>query len=267
MKSVVITGSTRGIGYGLAAAFLDLGCVVTISGRSEASVSAAIAPLTARYGAAHLFGQPCDVGRFPQVQALWDAAATRWGHVDIWINNAGAGNRMMDFWRLPPDEVRQVVETNLLGIMYGSTVALRGMMAQRFGALYNMEGMGSDGQIMPGLALYGTTKRGVRYFSAALAKEVEGTPLLVGTLSPGMVLTDLLLNDREMLDEKAWARRRRIFNILADEVETVTPWLARRVLNNRRNKVRIQWLTRQKAMLRFLLAPFRRRDLFTERPS
>ena len=86
-------------------------------------------------------------------------------------------------------------------------------------------------------------------------------PVLVGALSPGMVVTDFLMGPRERSPEVE-DRARRIINILADRVETVTPWLAREVLANDRNGVRISWLTRRKVLGRFLVAPFRKRDLF-----
>ena len=163
-------------------------------------------------------------------------------------------------WR----QIQAVVETNVIGAMYGAEVAIRGMREQGFGALYNMEGLGSDGRRVEGLTLYGTTKRGLRYLTDALAQEVEGTQITVGALSPGMVMTDMLTNQYEGRPED-WDRAKRIFNILADRVETVTPWLAQKVLANEKNGVRIKWLTRRKTMGRFLTAPFRKRDLF-ERP-
>ena len=58
-----------------------------------------------------------------------------------------------------------------------------------------------------------------------------------------------------------WERVKHIFSILADRVETVTPWLARRVLDNKRNGVRFNWLSRPKLMMRFLTAPFARRNV------
>jgi hypothetical protein len=76
-----------------------------------------------------------------------------------------------------------------------------------------------------------------------------------------MVLTDMLTApyDRQSAE---WARARRIFNILADRVETVTPWLAGQILANQQHGARIKWLTKRKIITRFLLAPFRKRDLF-----
>ena len=64
MKSVVITGSTSGIGFGLADAFLSLGCLVTISGRSEAKLEKAHRILAEKHGHNNLFAYPCNVNDF-----------------------------------------------------------------------------------------------------------------------------------------------------------------------------------------------------------
>ncbi len=74
-------------------------------------------------------------------------------------------------------------------------------------------------------------------------------------------MTDLLTQQREE-SPADWEQAKRIFNILADHVETVTPWLAQKVLANKKNGVSISWLTRSKIIARFLAAPFRKRDLF-----
>jgi NAD(P)-dependent dehydrogenase (short-subunit alcohol dehydrogenase family) len=260
MKTVVITGSTRGIGYGLADSFLSLGCAVVVSGRTPAGVEKAVAELSAKHEADHVFGHSCDVTDYEQVQALWDAAQARFGTIDIWINNAGIAHPDRSFWDHSPERIKAVVDTNLVGSMYGSKVALRGMLEQGFGSLYNMEGLGSDGRKERHSTLYGCTKYGIRYLTESLVQETQGTPVLVGALSPGMVVTDFLL--RRGRSPEDWERVKRILNILADRVETVTPWLAQRVLANDKTGVRISWLTRRKVIGRFLVAPFRKRDLF-----
>jgi hypothetical protein len=84
----------------------------------------------------------------------------------------------------------------------------------------------------------------------------------VGAIRPGMVLTDLILKRYQGKDPSEWESARRIFNILADRVETVTPYLAERVLQNSRNGALISWLTPTKAMWRFLTAGLRKKDLF-----
>jgi NAD(P)-dependent dehydrogenase (short-subunit alcohol dehydrogenase family) len=261
MKTVVITGSTRGIGHGLANSFLALGCQVVISGRTPTSVEPAVAALSENFQSDRIFGYACNVTQFAQVQQLWDATQAHFGQIDIWINNAGLANPQLDFWEHPPERIRAVVETNITGAMYGAKVALSGMLAQEFGAFYNMEGLGSDGRKVEGLTLYGSTKYGLSYLTDALVEETKDTPVLVGALRPGMVVTDLLTGQYEDRPED-WEKAKRIFNILADRVETVTPWLAQKVLENNETGVRISWLTRRKALWRFLTAPFSKRDLF-----
>jgi NAD(P)-dependent dehydrogenase (short-subunit alcohol dehydrogenase family) len=253
MHNILITGGTRGIGLGLARAFLDLGCNVTICGRSQAAVDAACGALATSKESPQVFGAVCDVTNFEQVQRLWQAAGERFGTVDIWINNAGLSNPLQDFQLHSPAHTAAVVQTNLQGAMYGCQVALQGMQRQGHGFIYNMEGFGSNGQRMRGLTLYGCTKYALAYLTDSLVLENRGGKVKIGAIRPGMVVTDLLLKDR--VDNPAqWARSRRIFNILADTVETVTPWIARQVLSNQRHGHRICWLTQRKILWRFLTA-------------
>ena len=126
-----------------------------------------------------------------------------------------------------------------------------------------MEGLGSDNRRVGGLTLYGSTKSSVRYLTDALAEEVKGTGVIVGAFSPGMVVTKFLTGRFEEGSEE-WEEAKRIFNILADRVETVTPWLAEKAYRNKKNGVRFNWLTRGKVTSRFFAAPFNKRDLFKE---
>jgi NAD(P)-dependent dehydrogenase (short-subunit alcohol dehydrogenase family) len=195
---------------------------------------------------------------------LWAYGKEKFGEIDIWINNAGIGQSQTDFWDLDPDLIQDLVDTNVTGAMFGAKVALAGFREQGRGAFYNMEGLGSDGRQVEGLTLYGSSKRALNYLSDSLASEVKGTEIIVGALSPGMVLTDFILGRYEGKDPDEWESARRIFNILADKVETVTPFLAEKVLQNQKNGVRILWLTPGKAFWRFLTASISKRDLFSD---
>jgi NAD(P)-dependent dehydrogenase (short-subunit alcohol dehydrogenase family) len=261
MKVVVITGSTRGIGRGLAREFLRRNCQVVLSGRQAAAVDAAVAELAGEAGAERVAGQACDVTDNEQLQGLWDAALRHFGRVDVWINNAGVSSPRVPLADADPAHIRQVIDTNVTGILLASRVALRGMREQGGGQLWNMEGFGSGGQVQPGMAVYGASKRAVNYLNKALQKEVEGSEVQVCTLSPGIVITDLLLGDYDVSSPE-WQKSRRIFNILGDRVETVTPYLVDGVLRADRSGARVAWLTGAKAMRRFMLAGFNKRDLF-----
>ena len=155
------------------------------------------------------------------------------------------------------------MDTNLLGVIHGCRTAVLHMKEQGRGAIYNMEGFGSGGRVRPGLSLYAASKSGVRSLSKSLIAETADLPLLVGTLSPGMVVTDLLL-DPVKDDPEALAQVKRITNILGERVETVAPWLADRVLANDKHGAELHYLTRSKILTRFLTAPFHKRDLFAE---
>jgi len=126
-----------------------------------------------------------------------------------------------------------------------------------------MEGLGSDGMIQEKTILYGTTKRALTYFMDGLAKELEGSGVIAGRLSPGMMLTDFITKDpdgnvSEVITQEHFQR---IFNILADRPETVAAFFVPKILANTKNGKQIVWLTKRKAMLRFLTAPFSKRKL------
>lgn len=249
-KTIVITGSTRGIGLGLANELLKRNCKVTISGRTQLSVDKALANLAEKYGIDRLYGQPCDVSDLAQLTALWDATVDHFGKIDIWINNAGISINRVALWDQDPQAVRDLINTNLLGVIYGSQVALRGMLKQGGGAIYNMEGFGSNGMTSAGMSAYGASKSAVTYLTRSLQKDVKGQNVLMGLLSPGIVDTDLLRSDYSDNPEK-WIKAKRTLNILGDKVETVTPYLADKILANTKTGARIAWLTPAKVALRF----------------
>jgi len=138
------------------------------------------------------------------------------------------------------------------------------MLRQGGGAVFNMEGLGSDGMIQPKTIVYGTSKSAVAYFTRGAVRETAGGPVRIGSLSPGMVVTDLLMGAMAVNPEEL-ERSRRIFNILADRVETVAPFLAVKVLASTRHGEAIRWLTDPKIMTRFASAPFKKRDVLSPR--
>jgi len=262
MKTIIITGSTRGIGLGLAKQFLSRGCSVVLSGRTRQTLEQELDNLGKAYGAEQVFGTTCDAGVYESVQALWDAGVAKFGKIDIWINNAGLSAPSVPLWEVSPKDIAAVVNTNLTGTLFGCKVALAGMLKQGYGQIYNFEGHGSDDRKIAGLTTYGATKRAVRYLTESLLLETKNTAVQVCTLSPGIVLTDLILTQLKRQPREKREKNMKIYNILADTVETVTPWLAGQVLANNRTGAKIAWLTPAKAARRFLGALVNKRDLF-----
>ncbi|WP_151988491.1 SDR family NAD(P)-dependent oxidoreductase [Acinetobacter oleivorans] len=257
---VVITGSTKGIGLALAEAFLKLECSVVIAGRNAEHLNHALTHLETHFNKEKFMGLCCDVTQISDVQTLWNSAIERFGHVNVWVNNAGSCHPTKDFIDLQPDELNAAVSTNILGTMLGSQVALKGMLKQGYGQIFNMEGWGSNGEWSAGMTPYATTKRAVSYFSKALYKETKSTAILTGTLSPGMVATDLLVSSWTNGNVQNWKKMKRLFFFVIDSPEVVCTYLAKQIMQNKKANRRIAWITPWKLFLRFLQPYYWRRN-------
>ncbi|MEA1228564.1 SDR family oxidoreductase [Acinetobacter sp. IRS14] len=257
---VVITGSTKGIGLALAEAFLKLECSVVIAGRNLEHLNHALTHLETQFNKEKFMGLCCDVTQISDVQTLWNSAIERFGHVNVWVNNAGSCHPTKDFIDLQPDELNAAVSTNILGTMLGSQVALKGMLKQGYGQIFNMEGWGSNGEWSAGMTPYATTKRAVSYFSKALYKETKSTAILTGTLSPGMVATDLLVSSWTNGNVQNWKKMKRLFFFVIDSPEVVCAYLAKQIMQNKKANRRIAWITPWKLFLRFLQPYYWRRN-------
>lgn len=265
MAAVVITGSSRGIGRGLAMEFVKRGHHVALSGRSQPDLDRAVAEL-AKAGAGNVVGLACDVSRKAEVQALWDHAAGRFGRVDIWLNNAGRAVSRFAVRDTAEDLVHTMVDSNLKGTIFGSQVALAGFARQGGGALYNMLGGASGGKrLTPNMGVYSSTKIGDRLLTQYLVRENDNPDILIGMIVPGLLLSDNFFAEQRAMPPEEWNKFRRIMNILCDEVETAAPWLVEQVLANRRQGRLIQWQTDWQILGRFAAAFLlgRKRDVLT----
>jgi NAD(P)-dependent dehydrogenase (short-subunit alcohol dehydrogenase family) len=261
MKHIFITGSTRGIGFWLAFNFLKAGCRVTINGTTEKKVNSALDRLNQLLPGSPVRGFSGDVTIYEDVQKMCREAAATSGKIDIWINNAGIDQTSVMAWELDACEYIRIIQVNVVGMINGTKAAFAHLLENGGGIIYNMAGFGSDGRMMVKMGLYGTSKRAVDYFTRSLMKEAAGTPVKVGLLSPGMVMTDMIYN--RLGEKPIEPRTRRVFNILADKPQTVTPYLVGKILNNSRNGAHIRWLNSMKISWRFMTASFNRRDFFS----
>ena len=260
MANVVITGGSKGIGYGLAAEFVSRGHSGVIAARNAAEVEKSVARLQSKAGAdARVAGIACNVTRREEVQALWDYAASAMGSVDLWVNNAGLARTVWSIAETPQSEVEAMVTTNMLGTINGCRVSVAGMQAQgRGGKIFNVLGGGSDGEYFPGMAIYGSTKRGLDYFTNALVKELEGSGILVGKIRPGMIITDAVIREIRT-DMEGFQKSRKVMNNLVDKIETVAPYLVDEMLKFNRSGEKIAWLNPGKIGWRMLKSRFRAR--------
>ena len=258
MKNVVITGSTRGIGFSMAREFLKAGCHVTLSGRGEELPEMAQLELMP-YEGKYIYVK-CNVQIKANLQNLWNVSLSKWGKIDIWINNAGQNTPHVFSWETNEPFTEDIFKTNIIGMIYGSQVAAREMIKQGSGAIYSMEGLGSNNMIQVKTILYGTTKHALTYFMKGLAKELEGTGVIAGRLSPGMMLTDFITktSDGKQPEVLSNPKFKKVFNVLADKPETVAKFFIPKMLTNTKNNVQIAWLTNGKSAWRFMTARFRK---------
>jgi NAD(P)-dependent dehydrogenase (short-subunit alcohol dehydrogenase family) len=265
VANVVITGSSKGIGRGLAEQFVRRGHNVVVSGRNADDVEKTAASLNA-IGPGRAVGQTCDVTHKSEVQTLWDRAIAEFHRVNFWINNAGRATARHEIQELPEGLVHQLIDGNYKGTVFGSQVAIEGFRGQGSGALYNMLGGTFEGKrLTPKMGVYSGTKAAVWMLTKYLVDENKGRDIVIGAISPGMLISDNWFEEQAELTGEEWRKIRPLLNILCDHVDTSTPWLVDQVLTNRESGRRIAWLTTGKIMRRFFDAYVlrRRRDLFS----
>jgi short-subunit dehydrogenase len=239
--TVVITGSTRGIGRGLAREFLLRKHQVIINGRNKNVVDRIVKELESQ--GHDVLGVAGDVRKESTFDSIVDEAMASYGKIDIWINNAGIPQAHKLFHELDSTEIEDVISVNVTSLMLGTNTALRLFKQQGHGLVLNMEGFGSDGRTIEKLTLYGTTKRAVHYFSKSLSKEVKEENIRIGILSPGMVKTDFLTDSATRGDTSEQIRTQKIFDILAEDKELVTSKLVKKILRSTKKYDRIVFLT------------------------
>lgn len=268
MKSVVITGSARGLGFSMAKLFREANYHVVISDLNEEKLENSKKELEKIDGSGEVLYKVCNVTKSSDIEELINYVDDKLGNIDIWINNAGVNQPDKAIWELTEKEIDLVLDVDLKGAIIGSKLAMEYMIKKGRGAIYNIEGYGSNDAMMLGLSIYGSSKRSITYFTQAFAKESEErkTGVIVGRLSPGIMITDFITNalgdkGKIELPEKT----KKVYNILGDYPEVVAEFLVSKMLTNKKNNAHIEWLTTTKAAWRFMTAGFNKRDFFKDK--
>jgi len=169
---VVLTGASSGIGRATALALAQQGARLVLAARGLDGLDSVAT--SCRSIGAQVLTRSTDVAQADQVAALAAAAIDEFGHIDVWINNAGVG-AVGHFEQTPLDAHHRVIQVNLLGELNGAYAVLPHFRARRRGILINMVSLGGW-VAAPYAAAYTASKFGLRGFSESLRAELHDLP-------------------------------------------------------------------------------------------
>ncbi|MBN1834273.1 MAG: SDR family oxidoreductase [Spirochaetales bacterium] len=192
-KKAVVTGASRGIGFGIAEALASEGVEVAIGARHLEGASEAARSLEAKHGV-RCFPLGIDVRSADSVTEAFDTLEREFGALDIAVNNAGVASNV-DFLSMQDSDWDNVFETNLKGV-YRCCKREIPLMSARGGSIVNIASISGVAVNTPQLqAHYNTSKAGLIMLSRSLAFEYARSGIRVNVVSPGYTLTEM--NKRE----------------------------------------------------------------------
>lgn len=182
----IVTGASRGIGAGIAAALAKAGATVVGTATSEKGAEEITRALSSQGKGA---GKVLDVRDAAQCASFADAVQSEFGAVGILVNNAGVTRDNL-LARMKDEEWDEIQATNLKAVFLLSRAVLRGMMKARTGRIVNITSVvGFTGN--PGQTNYAAAKAGMVGFSKSLAREVGSRNITVNCVAPGFIETDM----------------------------------------------------------------------------
>jgi 3-oxoacyl-[acyl-carrier protein] reductase len=209
-KTVLVTGSSKGIGCSIALAFAREGCQVVINGRHAQELEAAAAQMRAAGGTVHAV--VADIKEAEGARRAVVETVGRFGSIHILVNSAGGVGRFAAFDELTDEEWLDVFELNVLSAVRVTRVALPHMQKQKWGRIINISSE-SGTQPDPIMPHYNASKSALNSLTKSLSKAYGKDGILVNTVSPAFIRTPLV---EEMFQQQSRAR-----GVSVDEVERI----------------------------------------------
>jgi len=197
-KVVLITGGTKGIGYGVAESLMNENARVAITGRSKATADEAAARLN-RIGKGEAVGFAADVRKMADQQKVVDGVIKKWGALDVLVANAGIGH-FSPIETLTEDQWLETIDTNLTGVFYSVKASLEAIKKSR-GYIITMASLAGI-NFFAGATAYNASKFGLVGFTQALMLDVRNYGIKTTTILPGSVATNF--NNHQPSDKDAW---------------------------------------------------------------
>lgn len=198
-KVIVITGSTRGIGFALAKGMLEAGAKVVFNGRNPEKTAEAIKDL-----GDNAFASAFDVGDSNSVKEGIAYIEKTVGPIDVLINNAGI-QRRAPLDELTNDDWDTVININLNSAFYVSRCVFKYMKPRRSGKIIHITSLNAEAA-RPGIANYCAAKGGLKMLMKAMATEWGKYNIQTNAIGPGYFLTDLTKPLAENLEFDAWVK-------------------------------------------------------------
>ncbi|SFC72303.1 SDR family oxidoreductase [Spirosoma endophyticum] len=198
IKTALITGGSKGIGYGIAEVLINDGIKVAITSRSSVAAELAAAKLN-EIKPGYALGLAADVRDLASQQKAVDTVLAQWGQLDYVIANAGVGH-FASIQELTPEQWNETIDINLTGVFYTAKATLEALKKSE-GYFITIASLAGTNFFEKGAA-YNASKFGLVGFSQAIMLDLRSEGIKVTTIMPGSVAT--YFNDHEPSEKDAW---------------------------------------------------------------
>lgn len=188
-RTVLVTGASRGIGKATAVAFAAQGCNVVLTSRDQEALDAVAEEIRAAHPSAGVLAHAAHAAEPDQAGAAVDAAMSRFGAIDVLVNNAGTNPYFGPLMDIDPVRAEKTARLNQFGPVLWSQLAWKASMSARGGAIVNVASVGGL-LTEPGIGYYNATKAAVIHLTRQLAAELA-PGVRVNGVAPGIVRTKL----------------------------------------------------------------------------